>query len=212
MERVLPDTNIYGLLTVDSDLHLLHKSLEFKKNEITIIGFSIIRRELKKVPKKIIDGINIQASLLRTYTYFISKEYEMENSLAELAEEYYKAYALLGGNMVKEDIYNDLLIVACASIKNITVVVSEDNATLANEWFKKAYIIVNKKRGILLPQFIKYKEFKTLLRGAGFSNPLIDSSNKFWIFLSFLYIFKWILAFGFHTLLQEKLIYKDFVS
>ncbi|HLC71543.1 MAG TPA: hypothetical protein VJI32_06030 [Candidatus Nanoarchaeia archaeon] len=212
MKRVLPDTNIYGLLTVDPDLHTLHQQLEIKKGDITIIGFSIIRKELKKVPKKVIDGINIQASLLRTYALFISKEYEMENSLVGLAQNYYEAYVSLGGTDVKEDIYNDLLIVACASLKNITIVVSEDNATLANQWFQKSYAIVNKKRGIMLPRFIKYKEFKNLLRGTRFSDPFIDSSNKFGVFLSFLYIFKGILFFGFHTLFQEKLIYKDFVS
>ena len=126
-------------------------------------------------------------------------------------DQFFKNYSESDYNNWEEDIYNDLLIVACASIKNITVVVSEDNATLANEWFKKAYGIVNKKRGILLPRFIKYKEFKTLLGGTGFSDPLIDSSNKLGILLSFLYIFKGVFLL-FHTLSLEKLIYKDFVS
>ncbi len=76
---------------------------------------------------------------------------------------------------------SDFLIVACASVKEIPVVVSEDNHTLASELAIKAYILVNQHRNVPKPQFIRYKE--SLLRRG--SDPLINSSQKFGIFLSF---------------------------
>ncbi|GEM_PF-1391789 len=211
MKRLLPDTNIYGLLTVDQDLHQLHREFESRKTELKIYGFSIIRKELKKVPKKLINGVNVQASLLKTYSYFVTKEYEIEDQLRSIADEYYRVYLSQGGSLIKEDIYNDLLIVACASVKDIDLVVSEDNATLGSEMFKKAYSTVNLKKGIRQPTFIKYKQFKELLLGTAFSDPFIDKSNKFGIFLGLFNLLEGIL-FLFHRLSQEKLIYKYIVS
>lgn len=211
MKRLLLDTNIYGLLTVDPDLHLLHQEFESKKTELKIYGFSIIRKELKKVPKKVINGINVQASLLRTYSYFVAKEYEIENKLKSIADEYYLAYLSQGGSLTKEDIYNDFLIVACASVKDINLVVSEDNATLSSEMFKKVYTEVNLNNNISLPVFIKYKHFKELLLRTAFPDPLINKPNKFGVFLGLFNLLEGILLL-FHKLSQEKLIYKFIVA
>ncbi|MBI2661858.1 hypothetical protein HYX11_00170 [Candidatus Woesearchaeota archaeon] len=211
MKRLLLDTNIYGLLTVDSDLHLLHSLIEQKRGEFRIYGFSVVRKELKKVPKKVVGGVNVQASLLRAYSYFIVKEYDIEGMFERIAEEYYKNYVFFGGNLLKEEIYNDLLIVACASVKNVDIVVSEDNGTMWNEVFRKAYENVNLKFNVGNPSFIRYKQFKELLRGTTFTDPFINSANKFGIFLSLFYICKIIFGFSFHIFIKERLIYKSFV-
>ena len=129
--------------------------------------------------------------------------------LKEIAEEYFRVYLQQGGEFSREEMISDFLIVACASVKDIPIVVSEDNATLANEFARKAYASVNKNKGITLPSFIRYNEFKCeILRTS--SNPIVNSSNKFWIFLSFFNIFPLIL-FSLHTFTKESLIYKDFV-
>ncbi len=211
MKRLLLDTNIYGLLTVDPELHFFHSLVERKEVDFNVYGFSVIRKELKKAPRKIINGVNVQASLLRTYSYFAVKEYDLESNFENLADEYYKSYISFGGELAKEKIYTDLLIVACASVKNVDVVVSEDNGTMWTEVFRKAYTTVNINFNVGNPRFIKYKEFKTLFHRATFTDPFVDGANKFGIFLSFFYICKDIFLFLFHIHVKEKLIYKSFV-
>ncbi len=205
MKRLLLDTNIYGLLAVDSDLHLCHQAFEQKREIWRIYGFSVIRKELKKVPRRVIDGVNIQASLLRAYSYFISKEYELEGGFETIAEQYYQAYVSLGGELPKKEIYNDLLIVACSSVKNIDLVVSEDNATLAHEFFRKVYASVNEELKLQMPVFIKYKKFKESLLGTGFPNPFVHGADKLRILLGFFYILKWVL---FHMFTKKALYIK----
>ena len=209
--RLLPDSNIYGLLMADQELHKMHQKLEENNSMICIYGFDVIRKELKKAPRKVIQGVNIQASLLHAYESFVKKEYVSSQKFEELAGEYYKTYSSLGGNFPKEKLLNDFLIVACASVKSINIVVSEDNATMCSELSKKAYTMVNKARSIPLPLFIGYKEFKIAILGRGFSNPIINSSNKLWVFLSLLNIFPLVLPFLHHTTIYHQVLFKYFV-
>lgn len=59
-----------------------------------------------------------------------------------------------------------------------------------------------------------YEDFKKIVLRTGFSNPFVDSSNKFGIFLSFFNILpsiKFAISdFIFHRALKERLIYKSF--
>ena len=215
MNRQLLDTNIYGLLVVDKDFHLLHSKLEELKQskELLVYGFDVIKKELKAAPRKKIAGINPQATLLRAYSSFTFREYAIEYDFQKIAEEYYSAYVKLGGGLPKSELINDFLIVACASRKCINIVVSEDNATMLSELSRKAYLKVNQQMNISLPAFTGYEKFKKYLLGAGLPNPIIDNSNKLGIFLSIFNIFP-LIHFGFfvHKLMKEKHIYKHFVD
>jgi len=215
MRRLLLDTNIYGLLMADKNFHILHSGLEEKKEGLRIYGFDVIRKELKQAPRITIKGVNIQASLLRAYSSFTVKEYTLEKEFEKIADDYYEHYGRLGGSSPKKKLFNDFLIIACASVKNISIVVSEDNATMLNEIALKAYETVNKNRGIGFPEFIGYENFREMILRTGFSDPLIDNSNKLRVFLSFFNIFpriNFILdSFIFHRRLKENLIYKSFV-
>ncbi|MBI2151603.1 PIN domain-containing protein [Candidatus Woesearchaeota archaeon] len=160
MKRLMLDTNIFGLLVSDKDFHMMHSILENNKEELRIYGLNLIRQELKMAPRTIIAGVNVQASLLRAYSSFTTSEYVIDEKLKIIAEEYFKMYSKLGGGYTKEKLWNDFLIVACASVKDISVVVSEDNATMLNEIAQKSYQIINQKEGLKLPDFIGYKLFK----------------------------------------------------
>lgn len=215
MNHLLLDTNIYGLLITDKDFHDLHSKLEaFKQTkQLLVYGLDVIRGELKASPRQKIGGINLQATLLRAYSSFTIKEYTLEDRFQEVADEYYRAYTQLGGNLPKNELNTDFLIVACASWKCINVVVSEDNATMLSELSINAYKKVNQQKNLHFPEFIGYQKFKTILMGTGtrFSDPFINSSNKFRILLSFLYIFPFIyFGFLFHTYTERKHIYKRF--
>ncbi len=163
MKRLLLDTNIYGLMSTDPQFHLLHTAILDKREQFFIYGFSVVRKELKDAPRKTTSGKNIQAPLLHAYDRVITKEYPLTDLYRELAEEYYLVYHALGGNHTKEKLFSDFLIVACASVKEIALVVSEDNATLRNENALKAYGEVNTRRHIHLPTLIGYQEFKELI-------------------------------------------------
>jgi len=68
--------------------------------------------------------------------------------------------AALGGF---KEMQNDLLIVATAAIKQMDIVVSNDEATMQSEQALRTYNLVNAIRQLKNPQFIDYKEFKKLM-------------------------------------------------
>lgn len=206
----LLDSNIYGLIIAGKELHLLHSMLVNNKSSFRIYGFSVIRKELKKAPRVNVGGVNIQASLLRAYSSFIVREYDLDEKIGSLAEEYYLQYKKDGGGFTKEKLLNDFLIVACASLKAVHIVVSEDNSTMLNEIALKSYQKTNKEKDINRPVFIGYNEFRKRL-GAGFSDPFINYPNKFWIFLCLLNILP-LVHFWFHFSTKQNIIYKDFVK
>ncbi len=218
MERLILDTNIYGLLFTDSAFHELHVLIEKHKEEIRVYGFSIIRKELKQAPKRVIEGVNVRASLLRAYSSFVKKEYPFEEKFQKIAEDYFGEYTHLRGKYSYQELLPDFLIVACASVHQIPIVVSEDNHTLASELAQQAYEMVNRKRGLSLPEFVRYEQFKQKLLHLGrLSNPLIDSSHKLWILLCSFNIFPRIsfsslygVYFPSHNAFKEQLLYKDY--
>ncbi len=161
MLRVILDTNIFELILVDADRIKIHGGLHIK--EVYIYGFSIIRKELRAVPKKKIAGINLRAALLRVYDELVKKTYAEDNNITNLAEKYFRAYKELNPNASYKKMINDFLIIACASLKNLDIVVSEDNSTMLNDNAIKVYKLINAAEKIKHPDFIGFNEFKNIL-------------------------------------------------
>ena len=146
MKRVLLDTNIYGFIVVDPDRRIIHESIH-AMSDILLYGFAVIREDL-----------------LRAYDELVKKSYDKTPAMERLSEQYYQLYAEMGGTSPKSKLINDFLIIACASLKDLDIVVSNDEKTMLNELAVKAYVSVNKLNNIQLPHFISYEEFKHALR------------------------------------------------
>ena len=113
---------------------------------------------------KIIDGISLKVDLLRVYDDFVKKTYLLEENIEALAQEYFQRYQQLGGGLSFEKLMNDFLIIACASLKNLSIVVSEDVRTMLSEIAIQAYQQVNETKKIPLPEFLSYEVFKNELK------------------------------------------------
>ncbi len=206
-KKYLLDANIYGEMAVDTKIEEFKESYEKCRAIILIYGIKeIIRKELRAAPKDSKVGkAKLRSNLLGLYDIFTGKhELSITEEHKQLANEYYNAYRKFGGSKSKEVMFNDLLIVACASSKSMDVVVSEDENTMLTENAIKAYKFVNHAKNKRTPRFIGYNSFKSELRSC-LSNKFIGSSDKLWIFLIFLdfpyQLFK-INFFPFHTMLK----------
>jgi predicted nucleic acid-binding protein len=214
MKRIILDTNIYGEMVVDPEINKLKEDFEKCKKVILIYGIrNIIRKELRQTSKdKLIQGKKLRSNLLGLYDMFTAgmRELSITEEHKHLADDYYKVYREFGGSKSKNIMFNDLLIVACASFKEMDIVVSEDEKTMLAENAIKAYKLVNNINNKRTPRFIGYKDFKAELRSC-LSNKLIGSSNKLWVFLvffNFLYQLIKIHFFMSHIIIKSKLIYK----
>ncbi|HIG93221.1 TPA: type II toxin-antitoxin system VapC family toxin [Candidatus Woesearchaeota archaeon] len=161
MKRLLPDTNIYGELILDKDYELL-------KNKIlalcVIHGFEIVRGELRDVPRNVLlEGKKLGLSLLHIYDELIKKSYPLTPEIEELSTKYFQEYKSLGGSKSFDKLHNDFCVVACATIHQIDIVVSEDNKSMLVESALRAYDIINSKEKRRTPSFLGYLEFKRWL-------------------------------------------------
>ena len=104
--------------------------------------------------------MNLGMDLLRLYDDLVKKSYDLNSEMENLAGQYYELYQNLGGTFPKIEMMNDFLIIACASLKNLDVVVSHDTKTMFHELAIKAYTSVNKINNLRLPEFIGYEKFK----------------------------------------------------
>lgn len=169
MNRVLPDTNFYELMLK----YLEVEKIRMIKDNGTLIfyGIDLIRKELRATPRRkteIVRGklLKLRNALLLTYDLLTDNHhYKIDSSNILLADEYYIAYRVLKGIVPKNEIITDFKIVACASIHNIDILVSDDNKTMLSPESKKAYSSVNEMRKLTTPNFIDFEEFKRLLRG-----------------------------------------------
>jgi len=161
-KKILLDTNVYGRIVLDEERELVHNKIH-SSSDILIFGFVIVRKELRATERMIVN-INLKADLLRVYDDLVKKTYSLESKMEKLAEEYYEAYSKFGGTTPKSKLINDLLIVACASVKDLNVVVSDDARTMFGELAVKAYQFVNKLKKYPLPGFLSYGEFKDVLK------------------------------------------------
>ncbi len=168
MKRVILDTNIYGFILDRDEPDIIEESIA--KSDIVIYGLRLIRKELRDTPKKstIYDRSrravrNLRNSLLALYDTVAKKEYDTSGKMRTLAGDYYTAYKEVGGSGKWKELENDFIIIACASIHNLDIVVSDDNKTMLSDEAVKAYRIVNALRKHRLPEFISYSEFRRLL-------------------------------------------------
>ena len=168
MKRIILDTNIYGFILKLDEPEKVEELIA--KSDIRIYGIGVIRKELRNAPKKstVYDRSkkavrNLRNSLLALYNTVTKKEYDVSQKMTSLAAEYYTVYMEVGGKCMWEDMENDFIIIACASIHELDIVVSEDNNTMLSEESLKAYRIVNSLRKYRTPEFISYENFRRLL-------------------------------------------------
>ena len=161
MVRVLFDSNIYGLLVLDDDgLNIIRKILE--KEGFIIHDFSLIRKELRDTPQnKKLKSYSLRIKLLQIYDRIVKGAVINEDKhMNNLAEDYFKEYQKLGGMVGRRKIINDFKIVACASIKRMDIIYSEDRHSLKSENAVKAYNIVNFRFNLRTPNLIDYHTLK----------------------------------------------------
>ena len=189
--KYLLDSNIYGEMVVDIEIELLKEDYEKCRNVMLIYGIKeIIRKELRATPKDTKVGVRkLRSNLLGLYDIFAGEhELSVTEEHKHLANEYFKSYIKFGGSKSKNEMFNDLVVVACASSKGMDVVVSEDEKTMLTENALKAYKFINRANKKTNPRFIGYKAFKSELRSC-LSDKFVSSSNKFWVSLVFLNLF-----------------------
>ncbi len=161
MKRLLLDTNIYGEMVFDSDSTSIREKILEK---MIIHGFKLVREELRAVPRYVLlEKKNLRIALLHIYDEIIKKEYPVTSEITDLADAYYKKYRELGGSCSFDKMSTDFCVVACATIHQIDIVVSEDNKTMLVESALKAYDSENSLRKVKTPEFIGYLKFKRLL-------------------------------------------------
>src|SRR3989344_7150918 len=151
------DTNIYGLMISEYGKNV-HDAIHISENLI-ICGCTVIRKELRATNRNV-EGINLRMNLLRVYDDLVKTTYEIDDKTSVLAHQYFVAYQKLGGMRPEGIIMNDFLIVACASCKQLDIVVSHDKRTMLGDNAIRAYELINQSQNIRLPRFIGYEGFK----------------------------------------------------
>ena len=161
MKRLLLDTNIYGELILDADFAKMKENVSQK---YVIHGFVIIRDELRDVPRDAkLYGKNLRIGLLHLYDELTKKAYPLTDEILRFADSYYQMYRSLGGSKAFSVMKNDFCIVACATLHQIDLVVSEDNKSMLVENALKAYEMVNAFHQQKTPGFLGYLNLKRLL-------------------------------------------------
>jgi len=163
MKRVILDTNIYGRIVEKEQEEELSQFLE-KRRDIIIYGFDVVRKELRNITNDVrLEKRLLRLLLLGLYDRLVKSHiYQTTEPIRQLAADYRKTYNELGGKKSEREMLNDFLIVACASIHQLDIVVSEDNKTMLSDEALKAYRIVNNLRKYKTPDFVGYEEFRRL--------------------------------------------------
>lgn len=149
MLHVLFDTNIYGKVFQDKDgLELVQR---IKTDPAFLIhNFRLIRNELRKVPK-----------ILPLYDRLVARRVIQETpQIQKLARAYFEQYKTYGGRQGQKQISNDFKIVACASVLSCDIAFSDDEKTMKSPIARKSYEIVNLKKGLRTPYFLRYQDLK----------------------------------------------------
>lgn len=167
MKRVILDTNIYEFALKEIDKEMLYGLV--KRKIIMIYGSEVIRKELRDIPKeryvRVGDKLNkLRNALLSLYDLLVKMTYPTDEKTRDLAEKYFISYRSFGGFAPKEKIIDDFLIVACASLKNLDVVVSGDTRTMLSSKALSAYKTVNAIEKAKTPGFIGFEDFKNEIR------------------------------------------------
>lgn len=159
MLKVMLDTSVYGELVKEQDnVKLLKES-----GKLIIYGCKIIRRELRDTPKnKLLGNRHLRSWILSLYDHFVNKDehnFEVTEIIEVIAREYFKEYKAQGGNYSQNDMQNDFLIIACASLHEMDIIVSGDIKSMLGEKAVSAYRDANKRFQLRNPAFKTYKAF-----------------------------------------------------
>ena len=172
MKRILLDTSVYGKLVEDTFVFPLLLDGK-KKNNFVVYGSDIIRTELRSISKKARDkkGQKIRLYTLYVYDSLITKEnhnLKMNAFIEQLAELYFKEYKQSDGSVGAEEMKNDFSIVACATLHNLEIVISDDRRTMLSVAALEAYKRVNQQQGFQNPNYMHYPSFRDkLVRRSG---------------------------------------------
>jgi hypothetical protein len=167
MKRILLDTNVYEFILKELEVEHLRKVKE--RRLIIFYGADIIRKELRSIPKKRKEAVKskivkLRSTLLSIYDLLVEKHsYKTGIATKSVADDYYIAYAVLGGKVPKDRIMSDFEIVAVASLHNIDILVSQDSKTMLSRKSIKAFSYVNAINKLKNPNFIRIEEFKRLI-------------------------------------------------
>ena len=151
MITAILDTNIYGILLADKiyGAELIEK-IKTDPNFL-VHNFKLIRDELRNAPSKI----------LPIYDKLVANRVvEETKQIKDLANEYFRFYKENQGVQGQTKIMNDFKIVACATILNCDLVVTEDQRTLLNPIAVRAYRHVNLKLNKRMPTLYRYSDLK----------------------------------------------------
>ena len=160
--RVLLDTNIYGFLCETPNASEFLQRIS--DNNIIICGSSVIRQELRNIPKKVMRGhTKTRKKALQFYDILVDfkRNYSVTELVKALAQEYNLQYK---GSRSWHELENDFLIVATASIHNVDIVISNDERTLTSKESISAYEIANEKFELMTPKFFRMNGFKSMIK------------------------------------------------
>jgi len=169
VKRLLIDTSSYEEILLsfsEEDLTLLEK-----REEYAIEGFVVVRKELRDIPKKEMLAVGegkiakLRLALLSLYDRLTaSRSYALDELMVKTAEEYFTAYVEEGGKNQFEELENDFEVVACASHKQVDLVISEDRETMRRGEALRAYEKVNSRKGLRMPLFLEVVDLRKKLR------------------------------------------------
>ncbi|MDO8537772.1 MAG: hypothetical protein Q7S21_02705 [archaeon] len=158
--RVLFDTNVYGTIVEKNKSSFLER-IDLTSN-IVVYGFNLIRRELRNTPKTLMHGKrNFRGIVLYQYDTIIKNhELELNKIIEGIAQEYLNNYV---GGISKQELKNDFLIVACASLHHLDIIVTEDNHSMLSKKALETYQKVNNDNNLRTPKFHSLEEIEKLL-------------------------------------------------
>ena len=163
MLRVILDTNIYSFIVKDKNTKEITEKIKNNK-ELKIYGYKLIKEEIKNTPKsRKYEDRKYRTLLINLYFSLIKEQYSELPNIKGLAEDYYKEFKRLGGNRSFEDIRIDFEIVACATIHNLDLIISDDEKTLKGDVALEAYKNVNLKNKMKTPNFYNYEDLKKII-------------------------------------------------
>ncbi len=168
MKRALLDTNIYGLIVEKKEENEFRTLVN--RAQVIIYGCSIIRKELRDTPKNkrrlTEKGISsLRIGLLNLYDAITTKhELLIDKKTQELANKYLKKFSEITGQTALDHLKIDFLLVACATLNNLDLVVSEDHKTLLSTDATRAYHFVNGSEGLHIPPLFTYEDLKLLIK------------------------------------------------
>ena len=163
MLRIIFDTNIYSFIAKDNNGKEI--AIRIKNNkDLRIYGYRLIKDEIKEIPKGLKhDGQRLRTYLINLYFDLIKEQYPELPRIKKLAEVYYTEFKKLGGKRSFHDLGVDFEIVACATIHNLDLVVSNDNKTLRGAISLNAYKNVNLRNKLKTPNFYNLEDLKKVI-------------------------------------------------